>query len=275
MAGDRYDPTAKPVGLMCHPVSPDLDTPGELAGLDLRNRLYRAPLLECAGEGPDAVDRLIDELEPAAAAGVGLICQGAMPVRREDGRVAPNMTHLAGPERAEDLRRLTDAIHDHGARVVAQLDHGGIRTLETWHRPYRAENPDLRQLAVSEPPRLLRLAERAGLLDYDLDVLSTADVYDLAADFGRRRSPPPPRGPPTVRNRRRGRRRPPSRARRDRNRGDRPARRVPGAVVAAKPRAAAVRGFLHDTAGARSRASGSPRDRAGPRSVRRGRGSRR
>ena len=185
MAGDRYDPTAKPVGLMCHPVSPDLDTPGELAGLDLRNRLYRAPLLECAGEGPDAVDRLIDELEPAAAAGVGLICQGAMPVRREDGRVAPNMTHLAGPERAEDLRRLTDAIHDHGARIVAQLDHGGIRTLETWHRPYRAENPDLRQLAVSEPPWLLRLAERAGLLDYDLDVLSTADVYDLAADFGR------------------------------------------------------------------------------------------
>ena len=170
---------------MCPPVSPDLDTPGELAGLDLRNRLYRAPLLECAGDGPDAVDRLLDELEPAAAAGVGLICQGAMPVRREGGRVAPSMTHLAGSERADDLRRLTDAIHDHGARIVAQLDHGGIRSLETWHRPYRAENPGLQQLAVSRPPRLLGLAARVGLLDYDLDVLSTADVYELAADFGR------------------------------------------------------------------------------------------
>ncbi|WP_273836740.1 NADH:flavin oxidoreductase [Halococcus sp. PRR34] len=164
---------------------PDLDTPAEIAGLDLLNRLYRAPLLECAGDGPDAIDRLVDELEPAAAAGAGLIFQGAMPVRREGGRVAPNMTHLATADRADDLRRLTDAIHDHGARIVAQLDHGGVRSLETWHRPYRAANPDLRQLAVSKPPRLLRLAARAGFLDYDFDVLSTADVYDLAADFGR------------------------------------------------------------------------------------------
>jgi 2,4-dienoyl-CoA reductase-like NADH-dependent reductase (Old Yellow Enzyme family) len=166
-------------------VSPDLDTGVVIAGLDLSNRLYRAPLLECAGDGPEAVDRLVDELEPAAAAGVGLICQGTMPVRREGGRVAPNMTHLASSDRAEELRELTETVHDHGARIVAQLDHGGIRSLETWHRPYRAANPGLKQLAVSRPPRLLGLAARAGLLDYDLDVLSTEGVYDLAADFGR------------------------------------------------------------------------------------------
>lgn len=164
-------------------MTPSLETPLEIGGLHIRNRLYRAPLLECAGDGPDAVDRLIDELEPAAAAGVGLICQGAMPVRREGGRVAPNMTNLADP--VSGLERLTDAIHDHGARIFAQLDHGGLRSLETWHRAYREKHPDLRQLAVSEPPRTLKLAERAGFLEFDFDVLSTREVSDLAADFGR------------------------------------------------------------------------------------------
>jgi 2,4-dienoyl-CoA reductase-like NADH-dependent reductase (Old Yellow Enzyme family) len=160
----------------------NLETPAEIGGLQIRNRLYRAPLLECAGDGPEAVDRLIDELEPAAAAGVGLICQGAMPVRREGGRVAPNMTSLADP--VHEFERLTDAIHDHGARIFAQLDHGGLRSLETWHRTYREENPHLHQLAVSKPPTALQLAARAGFLEFDFDVLSTEDVYDLAADFG-------------------------------------------------------------------------------------------
>ncbi|MFB6218171.1 MAG: NADH:flavin oxidoreductase, partial [Halobacteriaceae archaeon] len=54
-----------------------LETPLDIGDLTVPNRLYRAPLLETAGTGPDAVDRLIAELEPAAAAGAGLICQGA------------------------------------------------------------------------------------------------------------------------------------------------------------------------------------------------------
>ena len=40
-----------------------LETPIEIGGLELRNRLYRAPLLEHAGDD-DPVDRLIEELEP-------------------------------------------------------------------------------------------------------------------------------------------------------------------------------------------------------------------
>lgn len=159
-----------------------LETPVEIGGLHIKNRLYRAPLLECAGDGPDAVEQLVHELEPAAAAGAGLICQGAMPVRHEGGRVAPNMTSLANPP--PGLERLPDSVHGHGARIFAQLDHGGLRSLEIWHRTYREENPHLRQLAVSEPPMALKLAARTGFLQFDFDVLSTDDVYELAADFG-------------------------------------------------------------------------------------------
>ena len=162
-----------------------LEDPIEIGGCEVPNRLYRAPLLECAGDGDDAVDALIRELEPAAASGAGLICQGAAPVRAEGGRVAPNMTSVADRGFVAGLEPLTEAIHDHGSRVFLQLEHGGIRTIETWHGLYREAHPGLEQLAVSPLPPLLKLAERAGFLEYDLRVLSTDEVYDLAADFGR------------------------------------------------------------------------------------------
>ncbi|NEU58016.1 NADH:flavin oxidoreductase [Halorussus sp. MSC15.2] len=164
---------------------PELEAPLEVGGLELPNRLYRAPLLECAGDGPDAPETLASELEPAAAAGAGLVFQGAAPVREEGGRVAPSMTPLADPEFARTLSALTDAIHDHGGRIFAQLDHGGLRTMETWHAEYRRANPELSQLAVSEPPWPLRLADRLGFLALDARVLSTEEVYELAADVGR------------------------------------------------------------------------------------------
>jgi len=164
---------------------PCLDDPVEIGGMEVPNRLYRAPLLECAGNGSGAVDRLIADLEPAAAAGAGLLCQGATIVRGEGGCAAPGMTRVHDPEFVADLERLTDAIHDHGARIAIQLEHGGLRSMETWHAGYRAENPDLEQLAVSRPPWPLRVLDRLGFVDYSPQVLSTEEVYDLAADFGR------------------------------------------------------------------------------------------
>jgi 2,4-dienoyl-CoA reductase-like NADH-dependent reductase (Old Yellow Enzyme family) len=166
-------------------MSPGVADPVEIGGCTLPNRLYRAPLLECAGNGPGAVDALIDELEPAAEAGAGLIFQGATIVRDEGGCAAPGMTRVHDPAFVSRLGRLTDAIHGHDSRLFLQLEHGGLRSMETWHAGYRAEHPDLQQLAVSKPPAGLRAADRLGLLEYDPHVLSTGEVYELAADFGR------------------------------------------------------------------------------------------
>jgi 2,4-dienoyl-CoA reductase-like NADH-dependent reductase (Old Yellow Enzyme family) len=162
-----------------------LDTPLDLGGVTLPNRLYRAPLLECAGTVEGAVDTLVADLEPAAASGAGLLCQGATIVRPEGGCAAPQMTRVHDPDFVARLSRLTDAVHDHGSRIAIQLEHGGLRAMETWHAEYRAANPDLQQLAVSRPPWLLRVLDRVGFLDYDAHVLSTEEVYELAADFGR------------------------------------------------------------------------------------------
>lgn len=91
------------------------------------------------------------------------------------------MTRVHDPNFVSKLGELTDTIHDHDAKIFIQLGHGGLRSRETWHQEYRDRN--LTQLAVSEPPVQLRVAERIGLLDFNIHVLETGEVYELAEDF--------------------------------------------------------------------------------------------
>ena len=163
---------------------PRLEDPITINGVTIPNRFYRAPLLECAGNGPDAVQTLIRELQPSAASGVGLIFQGATLVRDEGGRAAPNMTRVHDRDFVQSLQQLTDTIHDHDARIFIQLEEGGLRSMETWHAAYRAKHPHLQQLAASPLPPLLKLLDTLGFLEYDTHVLSTDEIYELAADFG-------------------------------------------------------------------------------------------
>jgi 2,4-dienoyl-CoA reductase-like NADH-dependent reductase (Old Yellow Enzyme family) len=162
-----------------------LTDPISIGSVDVPNRLYRAPLLECAGNGDDAVDTFIDELEPTAESGVGLIFQGASIVTADGGCAAPNMTRVHDPAFVSRLSRLTDRIHDHGSKIFIQLAHGGLRSMSMWHSEYSERNPDAVQKAVSRPPWQLRLADRAGLINLEPDILSTSEVRDLADAFGR------------------------------------------------------------------------------------------
>jgi len=166
-------------------MAPALEDPFEVGDVTVPNRLYRAPLLECAGNGPDAVETLVEDLEPAAASGVGLIFQGATIVRGEGGCAAPGMTRVHDDAFVDRLSALTDAVHAHGSKIFVQLEHGGLRSMETWHDGFRRRNPNLSQLAVSKPPWQLRALDRVGFLDYDPHVMSTSEVEELAADFGR------------------------------------------------------------------------------------------
>jgi len=164
---------------------PRLEDRVDIGGLELRNRLYRAPLLECAGTDADTADALRRDLEPAAASGAGLVCQGATIVRGEGGCAAPNMTRVHEDAFVKSLAPVPEAIEERGGRVFAQLAHGGLRSMEVWHAEYRDAHPEVEQLAVSRPPLPMRLADRAGFLNLSPRVLSTDEVYALAADFGR------------------------------------------------------------------------------------------
>ncbi len=164
---------------------PALTDPISIGGERIPNRFYRAPVLECAGNGDGAVRTLVDELEPTAASGVGLIFQGASIVTPDGGCAAPNMTRVHDEAFVQQLTELTDAVHAHEGKIFLQLAHGGLRSMATWHAGYRERNPEERQLAVSRPPWQLRALDRLGLISLTPHVLSTAEVYDLADRFGR------------------------------------------------------------------------------------------
>jgi len=130
-----------------------VSTPVVVGALTLRNRLYRAPVLEGAGDGPDAAGRYADAFVPNAKAGVGLIIQGSSCIYAE-GRTSPGMTVLDSREKVLALAPMVDAGHRAGARIVIQLGPGGIYAMEAWHEPYASarRGPFARRLAAARVP---------------------------------------------------------------------------------------------------------------------------
>jgi 2,4-dienoyl-CoA reductase-like NADH-dependent reductase (Old Yellow Enzyme family) len=145
----------------------------------VRNRLYRAPVLEGAGSGDDAPAIYTEAFETNARAGVGLIVQGNSCITLE-GRSSPGMSVVATREHMMRLVDVTQAVHRHGARIFLQIGHAGIYAMEGWHATHAASRT-APLVAVSRPPVHIRPALRG----VPLKVLETAEVTDLAEQFGR------------------------------------------------------------------------------------------
>ncbi len=154
----------------------DLTTPFRVGSIELRNRLYRAPVLEGAGSAPDPAAVYARHFVPNARAGVALIVQGNTVVLPE-GRTSPGMSGVGGADDVLALRALTDRVHDAGAAIIAQLGHGGTFALESWNRDFVAARTHA-PWAPSPLPWWLR-AVHTGV-----DVLAERDILELIARFG-------------------------------------------------------------------------------------------
>jgi 2,4-dienoyl-CoA reductase-like NADH-dependent reductase (Old Yellow Enzyme family) len=144
----------------------------------LRNRLYRAPVLEGAGDGDDAPDVYAKHFVANAEAGVGLVVQGNSCLY-EEGRTSPGMTLVHTRERVLRLAPMVDAVHAAGAAIWLQVGHGGLFAMEAWHEPHcsRRSGP---LLAASKPPLALRpLFRRAPI-----HVMTAAEVHAMAVRYG-------------------------------------------------------------------------------------------
>jgi 2,4-dienoyl-CoA reductase-like NADH-dependent reductase (Old Yellow Enzyme family) len=153
-----------------------LADPVSIGTLSLRNRLYRAPVLEGAGRAADPAAEYARHFVANARAGVGLVIQGNTIVRTE-GRTSPGMSCAATREDLMALAPMTAAVKAEGARIVVQLGHGGLFALESWHRAFRARRTSP-PMAPSAPPWWLRPLCR------DAHVPGTREVEDLVARFG-------------------------------------------------------------------------------------------
>lgn len=157
----------------------ELHAPLRINGCLVRNRLYRAPVLEGAGSGLEATKVYVEAFEANAQAGVGLIIQGNSCIS-EDGRSSPGMTLVNTRERMLDLRPVTDAVHRWGGRIFIQIGNAGIYAMEGWHAEHAAGRTQP-LAAVSKP----RMHVRPALIGTPIHELTTAEVHDFADLFGR------------------------------------------------------------------------------------------
>ena len=154
-----------------------LQQPLTINGCTIRNRLYRAPVLEGAGDGPDAPRVYAEAFGANAAAGVGLIIQGNS-CTTEEGRSSPGMTLVHTRAATLRLKEATDAVHRAGGKIWLQIGGAGIYAMEGWHSTYAAKRKHP-LTAVSKP----RIHVRPALQGVPLHVLSTSDVRDLIRTF--------------------------------------------------------------------------------------------
>jgi 4,4'-dithiodibutanoate disulfide reductase len=99
-------------------------TPGRLGPLTLRNRLVKAATFEGATPKGQVTDRLVEFHRAVARGGVGMSTVAYCAVN-PGGRVQRHCMVLDA-DTAKALRRVTDAVHDEGAAVAAQLGHAGL-----------------------------------------------------------------------------------------------------------------------------------------------------
>jgi 2,4-dienoyl-CoA reductase-like NADH-dependent reductase (Old Yellow Enzyme family) len=149
-----------------------------IGGATIRNRLYRAPVLEGAGDGDDVSDRYASHFVENARHGVGLIVQGSSCIFLE-GRTSPGMTCVDTREKVLRLAPMVDAVHAEGASIFIQLGHGGLYAMEAWHEPYASKRQGP-VLAASPVPMVLRPA----FWGVPVHVLTTDEVRAMAAHYG-------------------------------------------------------------------------------------------
>ncbi len=103
---------------------PHLFQPVQLGPKQARNRVMRLATTSGMGEHSQVSDRMVAFYRRVAAGGVGTIVSEAVPVHASSLRSDTGIA-LFRPETVPGMRRLADAVHEQGALLVAQLNHGG------------------------------------------------------------------------------------------------------------------------------------------------------
>lgn len=154
--------------------------PAPIKNLTVRNRFVRSATYDGMSDRTGQVtDRQIQLISDLAAGGVGLIISAIMYVH-PSGQVSGFMNSIAGDNTMDGLRKLTDAAHEHGAKIAVQLYHGGreARFLKTrkqlpagpsviaddpyYKEPHRAITEDEIQEVIDAFGRAARRARDAG-----------------------------------------------------------------------------------------------------------------
>jgi 2,4-dienoyl-CoA reductase (NADPH2) len=99
---------------------------GHIGGLELRNRIVLAAMgSNFAAQDGHCTERLIAYYEARAKGGAGLLVLETSAACYPNGATMPNMVGFSKDEFLPGLTELADRVHKQGAKIVAQLCHGG------------------------------------------------------------------------------------------------------------------------------------------------------
>lgn len=102
--------------------------PGQLGPLELRNRIVRAGTSETMADERGAVtDEYVALYETLSRNDVVLIFTGHL-YCAERGQYARRQTGIYSDDLVPGLRRVADAVHRHGGRILAQVAHAGSQS---------------------------------------------------------------------------------------------------------------------------------------------------
>jgi 2,4-dienoyl-CoA reductase-like NADH-dependent reductase (Old Yellow Enzyme family)/thioredoxin reductase len=106
----------------------NLFSPFQIGNLELKNRIVMPPMAtNFAGEDGLINDRHIAYYVKRVKGGVGYITLEHTGVLRQ-GRAFPNMTLIDSDEKVPSFKRLVEAIHKEGGKIVIQINHAGRNT---------------------------------------------------------------------------------------------------------------------------------------------------
>jgi len=167
---------------------PHLLSPGRIGTLELKNRIAVTAMGVSLSEDDGTVgERLIAYHEEQAKGGAGLIICGVAGVAWPVGGVTRGQTAISDDRFLPGLKQLTARVHAHGARIAAQLHHGGLVagfSHARWGHPLWGP-------AVPPPPKgnftdaflIEELAGMAGRTMPELKILDQDDIDLVVSQF--------------------------------------------------------------------------------------------
>ncbi len=142
----------------------NLFSPLALGPVTIRNRIVSTSHQTTLVHDHLPTDDLIAYHRARSAGGVGLIVIEATAIH-STGLLTPHTLGGYLPEIVPVYRRLADAVHEHGARIVCQLFHGGREMITSGPRPPAVSASSIPSSRFLTEPRELSVAEIAEMID--------------------------------------------------------------------------------------------------------------
>lgn len=164
---------------------PYLLSPGRIGTLELKNRIVVTAMGVSLSEDDGSVgERLIAYHEEQARGGAGLIISGVTGVAWPVGAVAWQQTAISDDKFLPGLAALCNRVHAHGAKIAAQLHHGGLVALYSarWEQPLWAPAfPPAPKGNFTDYFLMEELAGLAGMKMPQIKIMDQTDI-DLVID---------------------------------------------------------------------------------------------